>query len=525
MNKIISSFISLEGKKRYVVALLCGVAATLALPPVCFLPLLFVACMGLFWLLQGCHTPKQAFYTGWWFGFGYFTTGIYWIAFALLTEPEKFGWMVPFAVFGLSGILALYYALFTYIFYRAPVRHSISKWMLFAVLWVVMEWLRTYLFTGFPWNLIGYAWTVSDVMMQAASVVGVYGIGLLTVLVATAPVLWFSIQWHTHEVSYKKSWPAIIALILLPLVWMGGTWRLQTKIDAEVPDVRLRIVQGNVSQYHKWKPELRAATLQRYISLTLAPGYRSRTHIIWPETAMPYFLENTPWVRERLGELAPEGGALVTGGLRTDYSGIGDYQVWNSMLMVNHEGEVVNYYDKTHLVPFGEYVPFRSILPLEKITYGSKDFSVGEGPRVLSIPNIPPFNPLICYEVIFPQHAFHKDNKPQWILNITNDAWFGNSSGPYQHFAMARMRAVEEGIPLVRAANTGISAVVDSYGVVREKINLGKTGVLDASLPTSLPQGTIYSRWDDFIVLALIAIMCSMLFFVEKRYNAPHLYP
>ena len=506
----------LEGKRRYVMALVLGLLATLALPPVYALPVLFISCMGLFWLIYASETGKQVFYIGWWFGFGHFSSGIYWIAYALLTDAARFGWMVPFAVFGLSGILAVYFGGMALCAYRAPVQKDISKVLLFAVLWVVMEWLRAYLFTGFPWNLIGYVWTVSDTMLQMASVTGIYGLSFLTVLVATVPVLWLRINKEKQEVTFRKSMAVWVVFLIAGLVWGGGFWRLSGREVTAVPGVRLRLVQANIQQYHKWKPELREATVQKYVSLTQAPGYESRTHIIWPETALPYFLEEAPWAETLLGRLAPRKGALITGALRTDFISNEDYHIWNSMFAIVRGGKVIDYFDKFHLVPFGEYVPFRTILPLEKITEGGKDFSTGVGPRVLNVPNIPPFGPLICYEAIFPQDSFHKGAKPQWLLNITNDAWFGMSSGPHQHFEMARTRAVEQGVPLVRVANTGISAVVDGYGAIQSELGLGVTGVIDTTLPTALVDNTIYSRLGDYIILVMIAFLCSALFFIER---------
>lgn len=272
-----------------------------------------------------------------------------------------------------------------------------------------------------------------------------------------------------------------------------------------VPGVRLRLVQANIDQRLKWQESERVNTLRKYLALSSQPGAGPITHVVWPETALPYFLSTEPELLRVLAQVVPPGGLLLTGAVRADPPGTVPVQVWNSVHAIDDRGQVVATHDKFHLVPFGEYVPLRGILPIDKITPGASDFSAGPGPGTLVLPGLPPVSPLVCYEAIFPGAVTARTGqRPQWLLNVTNDAWFGQSAGPHQHFASARLRAVEEGVPMVRVANTGISAVIDPYGRVLASLALGREGVLDAALPEALPP-TPFARFGNGILLALLA--------------------
>ncbi len=491
--------------RRFALAAGLGAVATAALPPLHLLPLYLVAFTGLARLIDASRTRRAAFAVGWWFGFGHFVSGLYWFANALMTDAERFGWLVAPAVFGISAALAVYPALAATVARAFP--EGFPRIAGLAAAWVAAEWLRGVLFTGFPWNLIGLGWTISDAMIQLAALTGAWGLSFLTVFAAAAPAA------LAVPGSPRARWaPLALATVLLAATWIGGAIRLAGADEATVPGVRLRIVQPNVAQNHKWKPELRAALFRRHLELTASPGIENVTHVIWPETAVPYALADQPNLRAAIAAVTPPGGAVITGAIRWSPEGAPERRIWNNLAAVDDRGRVVASYDKFHLVPFGEYVPFRSILPLDKITYGSLDFSAGPGPRTLRVPGLPPFSPLICYEAIFPGRVLDASDRPSWLLNITNDAWFGVSSGPYQHFAAARLRAVEEGLPLVRAANTGISAVVDSYGRVRARLGLGEGGVLDVSLPVALAAPPPFARWSLWPLLVLVAVVlgCSV---------------
>jgi apolipoprotein N-acyltransferase len=266
-----------------------------------------------------------------------------------------------------------------------------------------------------------------------------------------------------------------------------------------VDGVRLRLVQGNVPQHLKFQPELRAGILRKYIELSQRPAAQPITHVIWPETALPYAIQHEPEPIPALGQAAPKGGALITGAIRVTAEGVEPWQVWNGLVVMDDQGRQVAAYDKVHLVPFGEYQPLRRLVPASWTLVGAVDLSTGNGPTTMPIPGAPPAGPLVCYEAIFPGEVVDARQRPGWLINVTNDAWYGRSTGPYQHFASARMRAVEEGLPLVRAANNGISAVVDAYGRVEGSLALDDTGVLDTTLPKAVATKTIYARAGDAI--------------------------
>jgi len=305
------------------------------------------------------------------------------------------------------------------------------------------------------------------------------------------------------DMPARQRWVvSIAATIVLPAVlWAGGQARLQSAESAAVPDVRLRIVQANIAQRDKWNPELRTRHLERHVALSNAPADAPPTHVIWPETAVPFFLANDTLARVRAARAAPAGGSLLTGSVRAAFRG-GDRQLHNAMVVVDGDADVQRIFDKSHLVPFGEYVPLNGVLPIDKIVPGQGGFVAGPGRRLIRVDGLPALSPLICYEAIFPGRVTPAEERPGWLLNLTNDAWFGNFAGPQQHFAITSTRAVEEGLPMVRAANTGISAVVDPYGRTLRHLGIGVEGVIDSPLPAALAP-TPYARWGDWIPVSL----------------------
>jgi apolipoprotein N-acyltransferase len=491
-----------RGWRRRGLALLFGVLAAAALPPFHALPLLWIAFPGLIWLLDGAKRGKEAFFVGWWYGFGHFSVGVYWIAHALLVDPLRFGWMVPFAVFGLGGILAVFVGAATFAARRVSPA-GVPRVLTLAVTWVLFEWVRSWIFTGFPWNLIGSVWMPVLPVVQFAAIAGTYGLGLLTVVVAAMPAV------LAHPVRGDRLAMAASLLILAAVALWGGL-RLSDGPTTFVPDVRLRLVQANIEQTLKWDPELRIAHFQRHLDLTASPGWDKVTDVIWSETAAPSFLERDETARRLMASVTPPGGLLITGAVRGTGAGISPFRIWNSLIALNGRGDIVGTYDKAHLVPFGEYMPLHGLIPLSKITAGSVDFSAGLGAETIVLPGLPPVGPLICYEVIFPGEVVDRAHRPAWLLNLTNDGWYGISAGPYQHFASARLRAVEEGLPLVRAANTGISGVVDPYGRIIAELPLGMQGVVDAGLPTALPASLPFAKFGILApLLSLVLVLLS----------------
>lgn len=513
------ALLAAQGKRRLGLAVLCGACISLALPPVYAFPALIPAFSGLLWLMHSARSSRAAFAVGWAFGAGFFITGTYWISIALLTDVSAFGWIIPLALFGLSGALGLFPALAVWLAYSVA-QSPLARAFWLAAAWSALEYTRGVVLTGFPWNVVGSAWAVSDAALQSAAWLGVMGLGLFTVLLAALPAACTALASVDHDTTLARRIACVAYAALLALV-LAGVWRLQHTEVTNVPDLRIRLVQGNVAQHHKWDPERQYEDALRHLRLSsqpVEPGQPPITHVIWSETALPYVLsEISPW-RRILADHAPPGGAILTGALRVE----GDeraYRIWNSLFAVTDKGEFAAVYDKHHLVPFGEFVPLRQWLPLPKITAGGTDFSRGPGPQTLRVPGLPPFSPLICYEVIFPWAVLNPQDRPEWLLTITNDAWFGRSSGPYQHAAAARFRAVEQGLPLLRAANTGISMAYDPLGRELGHIPLLTEGVLDVPLPRPIAP-PFYARLGEAIPLTLLVLMALAGWFVNHRQRA-----
>jgi apolipoprotein N-acyltransferase len=486
-----------------------GALAAMAFPPLHLVILLAPAFLVLFWLVDAAPTFKRALWVGWLFGIGHFAAGFYWVGHAFLVDPTRYGWMSPFAVLGLAMGLALFsgfVAVVSKYTFKKINLNAYGRAVVFAVIWISVEWLRGWFLTGFPWNQIGSVWANIDIMIQFVSVAGVLGLGLVTLLAALLPA---GLVYQNEPKNYSFRYLPIFGFILLIGIGGFGQFRLFGSEQPVIDKVKLRLVQPNIPQNLKWEPSLRLSHIKTLLRLSVqVPKVgASPSHIIWPETAVPYDLQHNPNLLSALGEITPLNGALITGAPRSSVTKSEVLQHWNSLLVIQSGGKVTTIYDKMHLVPFGEYVPWRSVLGLVKLTTGRTDFSVGEMPRIIKISGLPAFAPLICYEAIFANEVRSLGAHPHWLLNITNDAWFGYSSAPYQHLAAVRFRAVEMGMPLARVANTGISAMIDPYGRVVAQLALGNEGVLDVSLPKSLENHTIYRRFGDGIVVLLMIVI------------------
>ena len=508
---------ALSGWRRYGLAFLLGVCATGALPPVDLTPLLLIAFPGLLWLDEGSPGAGASFRLGYAFGFGFFISGLYWIAAALFVDLSRYWWLVPIAVAGLPAVLALYIGLAT-LLTNLAVKHlhlpGTARVLVFAIAWAAAEWIRGHAFTGFPWNLIGYAWSGgfpgAILMLQSVAWVGIYGLSFLTVLAASLPALLGTPSFSPMSPSRRLA-PAIAAGLLILLPSIAGAIRLQT-LPTESTGLWLRIVQPSIPQSLKWDPAAAERNLQLLLDLSGGPANHTLAAVVWPEAATPFLLERDAPRRREIGAAASGRNYVITGALRAA-SGLGPIaQLFNSIEVLNGNGDIVARYDKAHLVPFGEYVPFRQILRLEKITPGPLDISAGPGPRTIELPDLPAFAPLICYEVIFPGAIVDEHDRPAWILNVTNDAWYGRSSGPYQHFAIARARAVEEGLPLIRVANNGVSGAIDPAGRVLARVDLDSIGHADLPLPAA-GRMTLYARGGDWVLLAMLVLAALPLAF------------
>jgi len=472
----------LAGWRALAAAFGLGVLGALALPPVHALPVLLVSVPGLLALVGAAPRWSRAAAIGFAWGWGHHLAGLYWVTHAILVDIETWWWLVPLAAPALALPLAAYCVPPALIAWALP--PGWPRLLGFAGSWVLAELARGVLFTGFPWNLMGSVWAFAAVPVQAAAWVGVHGLSLLTLLLAGLPILG---RWR----------PAAAGAAVLVLLGGLGAWRL----EGSPPDVAgaptLVLVQGNIRQAMKWRPEERVAIFETYLRLTREAlqklGDRPAV-VVWPETASPFLMAQDPEAQRLAGAaLGHEGRTLLTGTVRAEWDAGGRLQrVFNSLISLDSRGVVGAVYDKAHLVPFGEYMPLAGLLPV-RLAAGGMDFSPGPGPVTLAPPGVPPFGALICYEVIFPG-AVTPSPRPAWLVNVTNDAWFGLSAGPWQHVAAARMRAVEEGLPLARAAQTGISAVFDAGGGLRAMLPLGVEGTLATMLPAARP-ATLFARF------------------------------
>jgi len=481
-------------------ALVCGVLAATALPTFYFLPGLWVGFSGLLYLIVSASGWKRAAFEGWVFGLGWFALGLYWIGYAFLVDAAQHAFLMPFAVIGISVGMAIYPAVvggFMSWLVRRVSLPVVSLPVIFAATWTVAEWIRSIVLTGFPWNPVASIWGISEDILQSISWMSALGLGFVTIAACVAP----AILVLGDIKDRRRSWVAVIVLTTsLPILWGTGWMRLSNSDTATHDGVLLRLVQPSIPQHLKWKPDLRQGHLLKQLALSKrgdGPA-GSPTHVIWAETNVPYLITDDGGAPAPLAAGVPASGHMIFGAPRRDSAG----QVFNSLMAINDNGDIEATFDKFHLVPFGEYVPLRAWIPFEKLTAGRGDFTPGAGPAILNLDGLPPFAAIICYEVIFSGNVIDPDNRPEWILNITNDAWFGPSTGPRQHLVQARLRAIEEGLPVVRVANTGISAVIDPYGRVRNKLELEETGIIDAPLPEALPP-TVFSHVGQLPALIL----------------------
>ncbi|RVT95818.1 apolipoprotein N-acyltransferase [Rhodovarius crocodyli] len=499
----------LHGASRPLPAVIgLGALSALALPPLHAVPILLVVFPALLSLLGGAGSWRRAAVLGFAFAWGHHAVGLYWVTHAMFADIAKWWWLVPFAAPGLALPVALTGALVGAVAWMTP--PGWRRVFAFAGTWVIAEIIRGYLFTGFPWNLLGTVWAFHPLPLQPAAVIGTHGLSLLTVLLACLPAL--------RDWRWMGAGAAVLAC------WMGyGAWRLAQPSPPDT-DTMLVLVQANVAQDVKWRQDQRMPIFQRYLDLTALAAHAARAGhpdapiaVIWPETASPFLLSEDAQARQFVAQALPANSQLLAGSIRAQWNPAGELdRVYNALVGVNPAGEVTAVFDKHHLVPFGEYMPLDGLIPIRMVT-GGRDFTPGPGLRSIAPGGLPPFSPLICYEVIFPGQVVG-ETRPAWLLNITNDAWFGYSAGPFQHLASSRLRAVEEGLPMVRAAQTGISAVFDSAGRELRRLALGTTGTLAGWLPGAATP-TVFSRW-GLLIPCLLSLICVLAARPEPRRKA-----
>lgn len=492
---------------RFVILLIAGLTSALSFAPLYIFPTYVIALPTLLLMVMVSVSPWQAFKCGYVFGFGHFFAGLYWIGNSFAVEPAVPDWAGYFMVALLALCLAIFIGVVGYSVGWLHRRHSVKTHLLnitvtFVVIWIMAEWLRSVIFTGFPWNLSGYIWGFSDVLLQSTAVWGIHGSGLIVVFLCFVPFL-------ALEKKYLIISP-LCGFAVIAALYAYGTNRLPDEIKF-VENVNLRVVQANIKQQDKWAYDKWASNLINYMNMSEGKDNNGITHVIWPETAVIYSLSEEPIRRQLLSQVLEDGGNILTGFPRRKRDG-GKTTLYNSMVAINDMGEVSGIYDKSHLVPFGEYIPafLRNMLipfGLDRLFTGGQDFSPGVGLRTLNIEGLPPVGVLICYEVIFPGQVVDQENRPDWLLNITNDAWYGDSTGPHQHLLQTRVRALEEGLPLVRSAGTGISAVIDPFGRIIAELSLNKRGVINSKLPTKIEAPTPYSLYREWTLVLLIVIL------------------
>jgi apolipoprotein N-acyltransferase len=545
LTRLARTIVLAWGWRRILIAFLAGASTTLALPPTDVWPVPFITFPVLVWLVDGAAAGRlggvlAAATAGWWFGFGYFLAGLYWVGHAFLVDAKTFGWLLPFAVIALPAGMALYTALGLALA-RLIWTRGAARVLALAIALTLAEWLRGHLFSGFPWNVYGYALISPLWLAQGAALIGIWGLTFLAVAIYASPAVLADDRSQT-----KRPWlaPALSVAVIAALATYGAI-RLNRTPTGYVDGVRLRIMQPNLQQDEKFNYAQKQQVMSRYLALSdrasgpQSTGVGDVTHLIWPESAFPFFLTREADALAQIAGLLPKGTVLITGAVRPPETKPGEpiIRAYNSIYAIDHDGSIVSVYDKVHLVPFGEYLPFQDLLErlgLVQLTKVRGGFIAGDRRRNQHVPGAPSFLPLVCYEIIFPGDAVPRSERagwlydhlgryvdwpfvagsgerPGWLLNLTNDGWFGASAGPYQHFQQARVRAIEEGLPLVRAANTGISAVVDPLGRVIASLPLGTEGVLDAPLPQAISP-TTYARAGDgplamMAGLALVVIM------------------
>jgi len=509
----------LSGWRRLAFAFAIGVLSALAFPPLEIFPLLLLGYAALVPLLDGAdagpHRLRRAASAGWWFAFGQYLTGWHWIAYPFLVDPDNHLWQMPFAVTALPAGMAIYGALacmLAMVFWQ----DGPARILVLAVLLAAFEWVRGHLFTGFPWNLPGYGWGASPAVLQSASLIGAYGLSFLTILFGLSLADLASRRWRL----------ALALTCVFAALWGYGVYRIATTTAAMVPGVVVRLVQPNIPQKEMFVRRLMLRNWRRLVDLSAGAPDKALgrpTHIIWPEAATGFAVARSGDALDQISLFTMRGQTLLTGSVRVDVASGGERAWYNSLYIFNTGAALPLVYDKFHLVPFGEYVPYAAVLAkvgITQVTTG-EGASAGDHPHVLRVAGAPPVTPLICYEVIFPHDVTDPSApRPGWFVNVTDDAWFGPWAGPRQHFLTARVRAIEEGLPIARAANTGISAMIDPLGRVAKSLALNRAGVVDAPLPAALP-ATPYARFGDFLFLLLLITGAFCAFVLARGTSRP----
>lgn len=511
MERLAGKVMLLSGTRRALAAFLAGLVGVLALPPFGFFAALFVSFTLLVWLLDGASGAPEAgflrrlapaFGIGWFFGFGYFVGGLWWLGNALLVEADSFAWALPLAVFGLPAFLALYYGLATALA-RLLWSDGMGRIAALAFAFGIGEWLRGVLFTGFPWNAVGYGAMPVPLLMQSAGIVGIAGMNVLAVFVFAMPAL--------LGTRHGRRLGLTLAALLFAAHVGYGYYALHIVPPPPGEDTVIRLVQPVIDQATKLDDGARAEIFERHLALSAAKpanGGRRPDIVVWPETSIPFILTDNPDALVRIADVLEDDQVLIAGAVRTEGAGSGKApRYYNSIYAIDGKGQIIGAADKVHLVPFGEYMPFADVfegLGVDAVAMPG-GFSAAREPQLL-VALGKSLYPLVCYEAIFPAEITAAADGAAALLNVTNDAWFGRTPGPYQHFHQARLRAVERGMPLIRGANNGISAVVDAKGKVVAGLEHDVAGFVDATLPGKMAAGE-WRKWRNLAFPVLLGLL------------------
>lgn len=501
--------------RRALTPFLLGLLLSTSFPPRSYIILGFVSLLLFYRHFEKVleQASRGFFSVGYWYGFGYFAGGLYWIAYALHIDWVKYGVLIPLAALGIPAILALGLGVSTLLASRLRSLGRLLPLLAFSVSWSLFEWIKGHMLSGFPWLNLAEMWLGGQTMIQNLAFVGPYGLGLLTLVlfVLLYGVIFFG---KASRSSYLGCFFLLSALLLI-----NGSVHLSKEPQRFYTDFDLVLVQPNILQIHKWDNDRLRSNIETHLRLSqqgrlqpqVGTAYKPKL-FIWPEASVPYLVESNSPFAKYISQILREGDYLILGGPRRNEEKGSHY---NSLSILNHKGEVVDTYDKAHLVPYGEYVPYREFLPdvLEKLSPGDYDYSAGPGIRTLFIKGFPSFSPLICYEAIFTQEVIQKgsatadQSRPSWMLNLTNDGWYLDSAGIYQHLQLTRMRAIEEGIPLVRVVYKGISAIFDGNGRLSAQIPFDQAQGLVTQLPQPLKTKTFYSLYGQKIYTLILLVL------------------
>ncbi len=498
---------------KLIFALLSGIALAFVQAPYDLWFLIF-PCFGLFYFFyQSLENKKQVFLLSFIFALGYFVTGLNWIGNALLVEGNDYKWVWPLAVIALPTLLSLFTALFLTINHILFKNENLIKFIGFCLFLSLSEWVRGFVFTGFPWNLYGYGLASVATISQSLSIVGPYGLTLFT-------IIWGGLLGYLFTDGKYKAPLSLVVILSFVGTFIYGHQKLKNADVQFDENINVHIIQPNIAQEKKWQNEELANNFEKLTSTLQGSLDNNKKHIvIWPETAIPPILLNNQTANQRIRTMLGDNAILLSGALTMQPDETtSKINYYNALLTWTKNKRGAKLYAKSHLVPFGEYIPFQKFIPLPTVTQFS-GFKRGSGPKTINVKGYPSFTPLICYEIIFPQSTVNNEMvRPDYILTITNDAWYGDSAGPHQHFAQARFRAIEQGIPVLRSANTGISGIIDPYGRVIAQLELLKQGSIENTLPKALKKPTIYSLYNDFIYIIFSSICLFLcLFFRGKR--------